>query len=493
MQMKKCKIFFTSDVHGYFYPTSYGDMKVKPMGLMQCIPDFKKDEDTLIMDGGDILQGSAFAYFCRHSLKSNDVMADIMNDGGYDYFTLGNHDFNYGQDYQKNYINKMNAKCVCENLLDENGKVMYPYDIHVMKNGLRIGIVGIVTDFVNVWEKKENLVGIQVTDPIEAARKALSELKGKTDFNICIYHGGFERDLNTGEMIGRNKENVAYEIAKELDFDVLLTGHQHMSIDGRDLFGTYIVQPMDSGKEYQYLEIDFEDGIKNISSRKVTPDPEKGQSLRDKYQDVENQIQKWLNESAGELDKALLPSDKLDMALNGSPIADFINEIMLYSSGADISVASLANEISGFKKSVSTRDIIATYPYPNTLVVVEMTGAQLKAAMERSAEYFDIDADGNVCISKGFLEPKIEHYNFDFYANVEYKMLPQNPVGQRVVDLKYKGEPVKNEDTFNVCVNNYRFSGAGGYGMYPECKVVREINTEMVELIMEYFEKNLQK
>ena len=60
-------------------------------------------------------------------------------------------------------------------MLDDAGNHLYPYEIKVMPNGLRVGIVGIVTDYVNVWEKKENLVGVQVVDPFIEAQKALSE------------------------------------------------------------------------------------------------------------------------------------------------------------------------------------------------------------------------------------------------------------------------------------------------------------------------------
>lgn len=484
--MKKCKIFFTSDVHGYFYPTTYGDMDVKPVGLFQCASNFVKDDDTLIIDGGDILQGSALAYYCKHIYKSNNPISSIMNDIGYDYFTLGNHDFNYGQEYQKNYIEHHAGRCVCENILDAHGNKPFPYDIRVMKNGLKIGIVGIVTDFVNVWEKKENLVGIQVTDPFEAAKQALEELKGKTDFNICIYHGGFERDLNTGEIKGRTKENVGYKICEELDFDVLLTGHQHMSVDGRMLCGTYIVQPFENGKEFHAIEISYEDKITSITSQKIKADPEKGKRLQEKYRWLENKVQDWLNLPVGHLSRALMPEAKIDMALHGSPIADFINRIQLYFSDAQLSTVGLANDIAGFRSEVSTRDIIATYPYPNTLVVCKINGQQLKTVMERSAEYFNV-VDGTVEISKSFLDPKVEHYNYDYYAGVTYDIVPENPVGSRICNLAYQGQLVLADQEFTICMNNYRFSGAGGYPTYPECPVVKEINIEMVELIMEYF------
>lgn len=76
--------------------------------------------------------------------------------------------------------------------------------------------------------EKENLVGIKVVDPFEAAKKALEDLQGKVDLTICIYHGGFESDLETGKRLSGTTENIGYKICTELGFDVLLTGHQHM-------------------------------------------------------------------------------------------------------------------------------------------------------------------------------------------------------------------------------------------------------------------------
>ncbi len=224
MEKRKVKIYYTSDVHGYFYPTSYGDREVKPMGLFACASEYKKDDDTLVIDGGDMLQGSAYAYYSRNILGNCEYIAQMVNDCGYDFYTLGNHDFNYGQEYQVIYRNNHKGTCVCENVLDGEGNILYPHVIHTMKNGVKVGLVGIVTDYINVWEKKENLVGIQVVDPFEAAKKALEDLQGKVDLTICIYHGGFESDLETGKRLSETTENIGYKICTELGFDVLLTG-----------------------------------------------------------------------------------------------------------------------------------------------------------------------------------------------------------------------------------------------------------------------------
>lgn len=510
MKEKKLKICFTSDVHGYFYPTSYGDRQEKNMGLLQCAAGFHKDEDTLVIDGGDILQGSAFACYCKQTLQSPETIAQIMNDCGYDYYVLGNHDFNYGLEYQAAYRNAHHGRCICQNVTDADGKVLYPYDIRTMANGLRVGIVGIVTDYINVWEKKENLVGVKVTDPFVAAKQALAELKGQADLTIGVYHGGFECDLKTGERKSQTTENIGYRICEELDFDVLLTGHQHMSVEGQMVHGTYVVQPVENAREYHYLEITVVDDTKQIYSEKrcarigdaqsdvtgealqarETDAQDLSSVLREKYSGIEAKVQEWLDEPAGHLSRELRPDDKIKMALYGSPIADFLNKVQMFFSDAQISAVGLANQMAGFCKEVSVRDIIATYPYPNTLVVCRITGAQLKRAMERSAEYFAVDESGEVRVAESFLVPKIEHYNYDYYAGVTYEIDPAAVQGNRIKNLCYQGNPVRENDSFTLCLNNYRHTGAGGYDVYKECPLVREVNVEMVELIMEYFQKN---
>jgi len=489
--MKKLKIYFTSDLHGYFYPTTYGDRQNKNVGLFGSASKFVKDDDTLIIDGGDILQGSAFVYYAHQIQKSPKIIADIMNDVGYDFYTIGNHDFNYGMDYQNEYHANTNATCVCQNVVYDNGDSVFPYVIKKMPNGLKVALIGAVTDFVNVWEKEEHLKGVKVVDPFESMKKALEDVKGKADITVGIYHGGYENDLETGRVLSKTKENLACKICKELDFDILLTGHQHMSVEGRDFYGTYTLQPSENGKDVQYLELTIDDNNnKTYKSQIMHPNANCLGAIADKYMDKEEEIQKWLDLPVGHLSKDLMPKDKLTMAMNGSIIADFFNKVQLYYSHADISVVGLANDIAGFHKEVTTRDIIATYPYPNTLVVCKINGEQLKRALERTAEYFDHDENGNIVISKAFLEPKVEHYNYDYYDGIDYKFDYEKPFGERVVSLKRNGQEINPNDEFTLCLNNYRFSGAGGYEVYNECESIREINIEMVELIMDYFHEN---
>ena len=93
---RNLKIYYTSDTHSYLFPTDYIDRdEEKNMGVLSCINEFNKDGNTLILDGGDTIQGSAFAKYMWEGKGVASTIAEVFNSAPYDYVTLGNHDFNY--------------------------------------------------------------------------------------------------------------------------------------------------------------------------------------------------------------------------------------------------------------------------------------------------------------------------------------------------------------------------------------------------------------
>lgn len=486
---KKLKIYYTSDTHGYLFPVDYATGKEKAAGLICCTEKYEKDGNTLVIDGGDTIQGSPFTLYSHKNQYETHPVATILNRGQYDYVTLGNHDFNYGEDQLHSYLTSLNAKCLCGNVFDVSGKMpIHQADIKVLENGLRVGIVGIVTDHVNIWEKPENIANLEITDPFEVAKRNLEAIKDQVDVAICVYHGGFESDIVTGERLTESNENIGYKICTELDFDLLLTGHQHMPIEGHEICGTHIVQPSANAERYLYLEGSMsEDGMKFTSQFQDAASSYDATGL-EALQTIEGEVQKWLDVPVGFLDRPLLPEDKAAMALKGSSITDFFNQIQLSATGAQISCTCLANNIKGFQKEVSVRDVVSTYIYPNTLYTIEVTGEILKQALERSASYLDLDKNGQPKVSDRFTIPKVEHYNYDFFANVTYKADLRKAVGERVFDVQFEGKPIQPLDTFTLCMNSYRATGAGGYEMYKDCPVIKEESFEMSELIINYLE-----
>lgn len=488
--MKNLKIYFTSDMHGFVYPTDYADNNKKPIGMLNVINSFTKDDNTLIIDGGDTIQGSPFTTFLTNEEFTKHPIAEVMNAGKYDYVTLGNHDFNYGYENLQKYLDNLEGKCLCANVEDTTNKLpILPYDIKTMGNGLKVGIIGFTTDFINVWEKPHNIDKFNINDTFSSVKKVYDEVKGSVNILLGVYHGGFEKDLDSHKALSETKENLAFKICEELDFDILLTGHQHMAIKGQKLFNTYIVQTPQNGQKYIELNLEYNNKIVNINSELKTPEINPNEHCLKLLQPIEDKVQVWLDSPVGHLDIDLNPSNHIDMALNGSTLANFINTIQLEVSEADIACTSFANSIKGFNKDVTVRDIVSTYIYPNTLVVLEVTGEVLKKALNRCGEYFAYDGN-EVKVSDAFLKPKVEHYNYDYYSNIDYGYKLNKDGNNTLEYVKFNNKDIKDDDKLTLVMNNYRASGAGGYEFFTECPVVKEVQIEMTEIIIDYFNKH---
>lgn len=481
-------ICFTSDIHGYFSDMDYAQGKPGTTGLSRCASTFPDDGNTLILDGGDTLQGSPFAYWLsQNPVEGAKVSARAMSLAGYDFVTLGNHDFNYGKKALETYLSNLEARCLSANVEGLSG--VERTAVVKLQNGLRVGLTGVTTHFVNLWEKPENLEGITVTDAFSGAAAALEELKqARVDLTVCIYHGGFENDLKTGELLSATGENQAYRICRELDFDILLTGHQHQPKAGLELFGTHACQSPDRGKQYVRMDVTVSDkGEVSICSRMAEPgEPEEGLTSFLAPLDVENAV--FLDQPVGELDIPLEPGDHMEMAANGSAIANFFNQVQLEASGADLSVTSLGNVVKGFARQVTIRDVVSTYVFPNTLKTLQVDRRILKAALERSAEYFDLDESGQLQVGRSFLMPIVQHYNYDYLSGLEVTMDVRRPIGDRVTSMLYKGKELEEGRKLTLCLNNYRATGTGGYPLYAQCVLVKDQPTEISQLIIEYID-----
>ena len=132
--------------------------------------------------------------------------------------------------------------------------------------------------------------------------------------------------------------------------------------------------------------------------------------------------------------------------------------------------------------------------YSNSLYqineILKYMEPNLKARIPKKfISYFE-NNNGNVTISERFLKPKVEHYNYDYFSNINYTFDLTKEVGNRVTSIKFNGEELSEDKNLTIVMNNYRASGAGGYECYENCKVVKEILIEMPEIIINYFKNN---
>lgn len=478
-------IFFTSDLHSYIYPTDYISKDDKDIGYATLSALFS--DDSIIIDGGDVLQGSPLARYEMIKGFRPFFMAEAFNAAKLDIFVPGNHDFNFGPKVLKEFLDSLNADIVCANLCSEIDLGIKPYVIKETKDGLKLLITGLVTDYVNIWESKENLKGLKITDSVKAAKRVLDKTSSQVfDYKILIYHGGF------GEEEGEIRENRGDELSL-LGFDILLTGHQHMRIDPVCKGTALVMQAGTKGMLAAHIVLDKTGIIKSeiLQNDKSLPLKKEMKALLERREGEKRDIALYLNSIVGHLSTPLEDKGKLESGVNGSSLADLINKVQLDFVKTDVSACSLYNEPVCLKGDVSIGDLFSAYPFSNTLYKLEIDGAILKEAMERSASYFDLDERGNIIISDRFLVPKIEHYNYDYYYGVSYIYDISKPVGKRVTKLMLGDiDLLQSPDhRFTIALNSYRATGTGGYEAYRRGIVLQSPKDEIQELLISSFEK----
>jgi 2',3'-cyclic-nucleotide 2'-phosphodiesterase/3'-nucleotidase len=489
MKQLQLRIIQTSDLHGYVLPKSYATKIELPLGLSK-VATFVRDhrnENTLVIDTGDTIQGSPLTYYLSKANYNTNPLATIMNYIGYDYITIGNHEFNYGLDYLDSYLGHVNAKILNANILTSN-KPLYgnKYDI-VKIDGFTIGIIGVTTHYIPNWEQPSNIKDITFLDAFSETKKLAQELKPQVDFLIVNYHGGFERDLQTNELIVEDTgENQGSKMLNEIpEIDLLLTGHQHRNERGV-LNNTHYIQPGFNGGSVGLIDITLTEESSTVLKEVIyLNDIEPDQTVLDIIQEAEEQTNEYLDQTVGYLEEDLLIENHIQALLNKHPIVSFINQVQLDYTKADISCCSLGNDVSGFNKEITIRDVISTYIYPNTLVIKEITGQVLLEALEKNAEFFTIE-NNQIVVAEKYKYPKLQLYNYDMYDGISYTINLSKVQGHRISDVMVQDKPLDLNKTYTIALNNYRAAGGGDYTMYKNAPTVKDTQKEILEVLIDY-------
>lgn len=488
--MKQFKIYYTSDVHGYLFPTDYIKKTSQPQGLINVAANFDKNGNTIIIDGGDMYQGSPLLQYLQ-THEDTDAVTTAMNLAGYDYVTLGNHDFNFGYDQLVKHLDKLEATVVAENVTDKSGHTLYPAQIKTLENGTKVGIIGLVTDYINIWEKPAHISAINIESPLVKAAKVVKQLRDESDVVIGVYHGGYERDISTGKVVSKTTENIAWELTELLDLDILLTGHQHGNVPPTVLNGVLTLQMPNQAKLFAEIN-----GVENKGSWQFKAETKSAgtkscETILSALQPVQDKVENWLDQPIAQLDASIAVQPPIELAKRGNEILQWIASVQLAVSDANITLVSLNNNPSSLPQKLTLRHILQNYPFDNTLVTKRVSGKALRASLEHVASYFVI-SDDQLTVDPDWLIPKVEHYNYDLAFGIDYGFNVTHPVGSRVVKLQYQGQDVQDTDYFTIAMNNYRAVGGGNYHEYATAETVFSGDQPIQEMLVDYFKTHIQ-
>ncbi len=501
-------ILSTTDMHGRVFPIDYYTNKYDNVGITKVATLVKEarknDPDLLLLDSGDTIQGTPLEYF--HNKRNNtppDPMMLAMNALHYDAMAVGNHEYNFGLQVLNKARGEAQFPFLSANTYDNQvkGDASNHYKPYIIKEvqGVRVGVLGLTTPGIPNWENPPNYAGLEFHETVSEAKKWVPILrdKEKADVVVIAMHMGTEEDLRTGIPSPSQvpNENAALTIARQVPgVDVILMGHTHREVGDLFVNGVLLTQANRWASHVARVDLylDKKDSggwqvvIKSARTIPVTDKTEVDPEIAKIGEPYDKETQAWLGRAIGESTEQLTANG---CRFHDSAIIDLIQRVQLEAGNADVSMAACFNPSAHIPKgSVTVRDIAGLYEYENTLVTIELTGQQLKDALEHSAKYFKEYQPGKSL--NDLVDTRIPGYNFDVAQGVTYDIDLTKPIGQRIQNLKFKGQPLSPVQKLKVVTNNYRVNGGGGFTMFKNAPVVYRSSAEVRELIIDWVEKN---
>lgn len=487
-------VIATTDVHGRVTHWDYEFDREAPWGLTRAatvIDSLRRayPGSVVVVDAGDLLQGNSFAaYFATvRPVEPNPVVA-ALNALGYDALVPGNHDFDFGLGFLERASSRAAYRVVAANVFRLPDRTpLFPGTAMVERGTVRVGIAGLTTPGVMVWNR-QHLTGRARVEPILGhTERALEELRAAgADLKLVLVHSGLSGE-SSYDTVGVGAENAAVGLAYlRVKPDLVVVGHSHRRLRDSVIEGVHFVQPDPWARSLSVVKVvlvgDSAAGswaVERIQAElvgldRVPPDSAMSRRLALAHEEVREWVSKPLATTRERWSARYA-------RVEDTAIIDFINYVQRQATGAQLSATAAFNVQAGFGPGpIRIRDVAALYPYENTLKAVKIDGATLVWYLEKSALYFRTFRPGEPIINDS-----VPGYNFDIISGISYVIDLSRPPGSRIRDLQYRGRPVLPTDTFTLALNSYRQAGGGGYDRLKDLPVIYDRGESLRELLIE--------
>ncbi|AWW40104.1 nucleotidase [Streptomyces sp. AS58] len=516
----------TTDLHGrvfnwdYFKDAEYSDAQGNAQGLARIstlVDQVRREKgrrNTLLLDAGDTIQGTPLTYYYAKvdpiTAEGGPVhpMAQAMNAIGYDAVALGNHEFNYGIETLRRFEEQCDFPLLGANAVD--ARTLRPaFPPYFMKTfrvpggpPVKVAVLGLTNPGIAIWDKAYVQGRLAFPGLEEQAAKWVPKLRSMgADVVVVSAHSGSSGTSSYGDQLPY-VENAAALVAQRVPgIDAILVGHAHVEIEEllvtNERTGRTVVlsEPLCYAERLTLFDFELvlERGGWRVESVRaslrdsstVEDDPRITGLLSDEHR----KVVEYVNQVVGTATQTLTT---VEARCTDAPIIDLITKVQ-----EDVVRAALAGtehaslpviaQASPFSRTsqipageVTVRDLSSLYVYDNTLVAKVLTGAQLRAYLEYSAEYFvrtapDAVVDVDALTNAGGRPD----YNYDYVSGVSYEIDIARPAGSRIVNLAYGGAPLDDAGRFVFAVNNYR---ANGGGAFPHVASAQELWSESTEI-----------
>ncbi len=433
-------IFHTNDVHANAEASSGGMGYAMMAGYINAAKAAR--ENVLVLDAGDTFHGTVFA-----TTVGGASIAQVLSAVGYDAMTPGNHDFNYGFGRLKELEASLPFPIINCNIYTADGaRAFTPYIIKEIA-GKKIGIIGAATPDMVPKIHPAQIQGIAFKG-IGEVEACIAQIQGETDAIIVLCHWGI-----TGEVV------TSEALAKLDGVDLVIDGHSHdawaagHAVEG----GALIVSAGEKLNNLGMVKMTFEaDGP--VMQAELIPAPKvfEDRAVLKVIDEVKAAQDVTLLQVVGKT-KVDLDGERANVRTRETNLGNVAADAILEYAGAEVAITNGGGIRAGIPAGdITLKDVVTVFPFGNIVVTKEITGADLKAALEHGFRMYP-DQNG------GF--PQI--------AGMKAVFDPAREAGSRVVSIEIGGVPLEEDKTYLLATNDFMAAGGDGYTMFANAPVSR--------------------
>ncbi|KAH7069818.1 Metallo-dependent phosphatase-like protein [Paraphoma chrysanthemicola] len=409
--------------------------------------------DSLWLNVGDEFQGTLF-----YSFYGGEKIAETLNQMDFDAMTLGNHEFDGGEDKLGDFLQNLTFPIVCANLKSANQKVaskVKPYHIFE-KYGL--ALIGVTTEETPSIANPDD--GTIFSDVVEAVQNAIDEIKSTTNITriAAITHIGYEEDQKLAEatsglqlIMGGHSHTLLGDMPNAL-------GKYPTIVDNKDGDEVFIVTAYRWGEYVGYIDVTYDPQGKILAYHGA---PIHITNTTEQDPELQAQIQKWRGPfeafAAEVLGTSQVVLDQSGCQKGECLLGDFMSDAMLAyrkNNSADVDFALI--NAGGVRATIDEGDItrgevLTSFPFGNAIVQIGLTGKQIWEVLE------GIVSGVNVANNK----PVTSFFQVSQGIKVDYN--PKAANGSRLVEVKIGGEPLQNSTTYQIVTLDFLAGGGDNF------------------------------
>jgi len=418
---------------------------------------------VMVLDAGDALHGYPVA-----NLSRGESIVEIMNAVGYTAMTPGNHDFNFGTARLIELKNKMNFDLLSANFTDKDKKPVFTASKVYQAGDKEIGIIGVSTPETATKTNPLNVAGYQFNEADMAAmvQQEVDKLVNETDYIIILGH------------LGVDEESEPYRstdlIAQLTDVDIFIDGHSHTSYEKglmvKDKDGDNVLLAQ-TGNQFKAIGMIGIDG--NSITASLITEAKDDATVKGLIDEKKAAIQPLLDEVVAKTSVHLDGSRDPGVRTKETNLGDLAADALKYVSGADVALTNGGGIRTSLEiGDITYGDINSVFPFGNTVVTFDITGADILAALQHGTKSLPAASGGL---------PQVAGMDYEVHTYL---------TTDRVKNVMINGEPLDLVKTYTMATNDFTYVGGDGYTMFAKYPKTGEFGA-LDEALEKYISKAL--